>query len=368
MLRLICVQFDHNYQMMSVIRTTMIVFYVAFVFTAVQCTKDQNFSTKTVDVGEDVTLTCSRRSNKSGSLFWIKLVPGNLPEVLGATYTFNHSIVKETLHFKLNHGPETFVLQIYQIKLSDTAFYYCEEVIDLQKTVLNVTFISVKGPEPEIKAIVSEFPSVAVRPGDSVTLQCSVLSESDNQMCPDNSSVHWFRAGSTETRPNLIYVRGNGGEKCERSPEAHDLQKCVYNFSWSQISSSDVGTYYCAVVTCGQILFGKGTKLEMEAPWSFSDSWAPIILLSLSCAALVISLTVIVLLVHKIKKLKCNINAAAVDAGTTAVQQSQSTPEDTLVYSVPNFTKKKSGQRAKRSLNTTEQQSIYSDIWASGNE
>uniref|UniRef100_A0A3Q3AFG5 Ig-like domain-containing protein n=1 Tax=Kryptolebias marmoratus TaxID=37003 RepID=A0A3Q3AFG5_KRYMA len=289
------------------LHVTILPFYDLFICIS-ECTKDQNFSTKTVDVGEDVTLTCSRRSNKSGSLFWIKLVPGNLPEVLGATYTFNHSIVKETLHFKLNHGPETFVLQIYQIKLSDTAFYYCEEVIDLQKTVLN------------IKAIVSEFPSVAVRPGDSVTLQCSVLSESDNQMCPDNSSVHWFRAGSTETRPNLIYVRGNGGEKCERSPEAHDLQKCVYNFSWSQISSSDVGTYYCAVVTCGQILFGKGTKLEMEGNLFFFAIYFFV------------------------------------------------TPEDTLVYSVPNFTKKKSGQRAKRSLNTTEQQSIYSDIWASGNE
>lgn len=106
-------------------------------------------------------------------------------------------------------------------------------------------------------------PSVAVRPGDSVALQCSV-SQPDSQTCPDDYSVHWFRAGAEETHPRLIYVHGNGSEKCERSPEAHNQQKCVYDFPWRVNSSSDAGTYYCAVVTCGHTLFGKGTKLKYD--------------------------------------------------------------------------------------------------------
>uniref|UniRef100_A0A671Y4B9 Ig-like domain-containing protein n=1 Tax=Sparus aurata TaxID=8175 RepID=A0A671Y4B9_SPAAU len=41
-----------------------------------------------------------------------------------------------------------------------------------------------------------------------------------------------------------------------------DTQKsCVYHFS-KKVSSSDAGTYYCAVATCGEILFGNGAKVE----------------------------------------------------------------------------------------------------------
>ncbi|KAJ8337701.1 hypothetical protein SKAU_G00366670 [Synaphobranchus kaupii] len=39
---------------------------------------------------------------------------------------------------------------------------------------------------------------------------------------------------------------------------------CVYNFPKRNLSLSDAGTYYCAVATCGEILFGNGTKLDIE--------------------------------------------------------------------------------------------------------
>uniref|UniRef100_A0A7N6BTV3 Ig-like domain-containing protein n=1 Tax=Anabas testudineus TaxID=64144 RepID=A0A7N6BTV3_ANATE len=94
-----------------------------------------------------------------------------------------------------------------------------------------------------------------VRPGDSVTLQCSVLSDSDNKTCPGDS-VYWFRAGSDKSHPEIIYTGGNN--ECEKRSDS--VKSCVYRFS-KTVSSSDTGTYYCAVATCGQILFGKGTNL-----------------------------------------------------------------------------------------------------------
>ena len=119
------------------------------------------------------------------------------------------------------------------------------------------------GPEPDITAIIQVPPSAPVRPGDSVSLQCSVLSESENTACPGDHSVYWFRVRADESHPSFIYAHGSSGDECEKSPEAQTPQKCVYSFS-KNVSSSDAGTYYCAVASCGEILFGNGAKLDVE--------------------------------------------------------------------------------------------------------
>ncbi|KAF3838704.1 hypothetical protein F7725_010472 [Dissostichus mawsoni] len=68
-------------------------------------------------------------------------------------------------------------------------------------TFLNGTFLRVKGPEPDITAIIQGHQSDPVLPGDSVTLQCAVLSESQSKTCPGETRVYWFRAGSDESHP-----------------------------------------------------------------------------------------------------------------------------------------------------------------------
>lgn len=64
----------------------------------------------------------------------------------------------------------------------------------------------------------------------------------------------WFRAGSHESHPSFIYTHGNSDDECESRPDEQSSKK---------ISSSDAGTYSCAVVTCGEILFGNLTKLNI---------------------------------------------------------------------------------------------------------
>ena len=95
-----------------------------------------------------------------------------------------------------------------------------------------------------------------------MTLQCLVLSNPENKKCPGDHSVFWFRAGSAESHPNLIYALGNR-DYCEKSSEAGSLQKCFYSFS-KNVGPSDAGTYYCAVASCGEIIFGNGAKLNIE--------------------------------------------------------------------------------------------------------
>ncbi|TKS72083.1 Signal-regulatory protein beta-2 [Collichthys lucidus] len=240
------------------------VFYLLLILTVGRCSDDLNFDMKTVGVGDDVNLTCTRqKSSGQGTLFWIRLVSGNFLKFLGGTYSFDYNGVNKTPHMTTKQEPGTFLLQIHETKLSDTGLYYCIKINQLEMTFLKGTFLRIKGPEPDITAVIQVPPSDPVRPGDSVTLQCSVLSDSENKSSPGEHSVYWFRAGSDESQPSLIYAHGNSGDKCERSPHTHSPQKCVYSFS-KNVSSSDAGTYYCAVATCGEILFGNGTKLEIE--------------------------------------------------------------------------------------------------------
>ncbi|XP_071314220.1 uncharacterized protein [Trachinotus anak] len=289
------------------------------------CADDNIFETKTVDVGEDVTLTCIRNSTwHSTHLFWIRLVSGTFPESFRGIIAPDFERVKKTHHITVKQEPGTFVLHIPKTQVSDTAVYYCIKVKKQDMTFLKGIFLRVKGPEPDVTA--QNFLSDPVRPGDSVTLQCSVLSASEKKTCPGDHSVYWFRAGADESHPSLIYAHGNSSDQCERSPEAQSTQKCVYNFS-KTISSSDAGTHYCAVATCGEILFGNGTKLDIEVV-STCDSQENDAMVLLLCAALAISLIVIVVLACAIVKKSCDCCNACVSLQTNAAaasgyQQSQ---------------------------------------------
>ncbi|XP_065815145.1 uncharacterized protein [Labrus bergylta] len=232
--------------------------------TLARCTIYENFETKTVGVGDDVTLTCPRDASwYSTQLFWLRLVSGDLPEVLGGINSIESDLVEETPGFTAIKEPGTFVVIINGVKLRDTGLYFCVKQEWIKMTVLKGTFLQIKGPESSITSVVQDISQDPVHPGDLMTLQCSVLSESENNTCPGKHRVFWFRAGSDETHPSVIYTHGNRSGGCEESPEAHSPQKCVYSFS-KTVNSSDASTYFCAVAACGEILFGNGTKIDFK--------------------------------------------------------------------------------------------------------
>ncbi|KAK2848683.1 hypothetical protein Q5P01_008517 [Channa striata] len=328
----------------------ILIYCLVLIFTFVH---DQHILTKSVHVGQDVTLKCSRHSSDSGTLYWIKLATGNFPE---------------TPRITAKQGPGTFDLHISKIELSDAAFYYCEKYVELKRTFLNVTFLRVEESAFNITATIQNVSSDPVRPGASVTLQCSVVSE--NRLCPVDHSVYWFRARSDQSQPVLIYAHGKDGDECEKSSEAHFSQKCIYSFTRNNVSSSDAGTYYCAVATCGQILFGNAANLNIDANMWCQRTKTVVFLL---CVALTLTLAVIALLVYTRKKSQCDCfnEASAVQtnaATTTADQQSQHTNEELVVYSAPKFAKRKTGQNGRRGANAGDGTSIYADVRALGSD
>uniref|UniRef100_A0A4W5PCQ0 Ig-like domain-containing protein n=1 Tax=Hucho hucho TaxID=62062 RepID=A0A4W5PCQ0_9TELE len=102
---------------------------------------------------------------------------------------------------------------------------------------------------------------VSVQPGDSGTLNWTIHTET----CVGEHSVYWFRHGPGESRPGIINTHGDRSDQCEKSPETGSpTQSCVYNLPKRNLSLSDAGTYYCAVASCGKILFGNWTKLDIQ--------------------------------------------------------------------------------------------------------
>ncbi|MCI4389766.1 hypothetical protein PGIGA_G00102250 [Pangasianodon gigas] len=97
--------------------------------------------------------------------------------------------------------------------------------------------------------------------GESLSLQCSV--QAFNSSC-EEQSMYWFRHGSRESHPGIIYTHGDGSDECKKSSEAGSpTQSCVYTLPKRKLTTSDNGTFYCAVAACGQILFTNGTEVKV---------------------------------------------------------------------------------------------------------
>ncbi|MEQ2186354.1 hypothetical protein GOODEAATRI_027620, partial [Goodea atripinnis] len=168
-----------------------------------------------------------------------------------------------------------------------------------------------------------------VRTTDSETLQCSVFSVSGNTTCSEEPSVFWFRARSDTSHPDIIYTDGN----CEKT--SNNQKKCSYKFS-NIVSLSKADTFYCAVATCGQILFGNGKNLQIQG--SSLRSHKAIIIIFLS-AAFAISLTGMAVLCS-INRHKCGHHHDAVNLEKNCGQNRQQRDEDRRMYSAAIFTMK----------------------------
>uniref|UniRef100_A0A3P9CPD6 Signal-regulatory protein beta-2-like n=1 Tax=Maylandia zebra TaxID=106582 RepID=A0A3P9CPD6_9CICH len=157
--------------------------------------------------------------------------------------------------FSAHNSKDFSNLTIWNVAQEDEGMYHCgiDTWIKLEwsGTYLTSNYIVVQQPTE----------SNPLRPGDTATLQCSVLTNSENNTCSGHHNVFWFRDGSNKSLPNIIYTHGNRTDQCEKRSDPQD--GCVYRFS-KNVSSSDAGTYYCAVATCGEILFGNGTTLDVQ--------------------------------------------------------------------------------------------------------
>ncbi|KAM9470632.1 uncharacterized protein Hap1MRO34_012571 [Clarias gariepinus] len=159
--------------------------------------------------------------------------------------------------FIMETTDNSFFLTISCVGKEHGGLYYCGKFSWENFALSNGTFLDVEG-ESDVKVSVSQRGRLdSVPAGASVTLQCSVLSESRAA----ELQVLWFRAAPPQSHPQIIYTHHNSSHQCESGSSTHT---CVYNFSKNILSLNDTGTYYCAVAVCGKIIFGNGTRVQIE--------------------------------------------------------------------------------------------------------
>ncbi|KAF3694136.1 Ig kappa chain V-V region HP 91A3 [Channa argus] len=218
------------------------------------------FSLAVVKPGDNVTLLCPASDREGNFFHWYKQSLGFMAQKLASGIL---GIVTVSEQFKdsrytITKGDNKYVLTIRNVSKDDEATYFCQNGTAYTQSFFSGTFLAVNDPNQQKSVYVKQSPSTAsVQLGDSVTFQCSLLSENKKNrvQCAGEQSVYWFRADSGGFNPGLIYSpRTKKEEKEERS--------CSYSLSKTIHNSSDAGIYYCAVVTCGEIMFGEGTKVE----------------------------------------------------------------------------------------------------------
>uniref|UniRef100_A0A4W4E3Y2 Ig-like domain-containing protein n=1 Tax=Electrophorus electricus TaxID=8005 RepID=A0A4W4E3Y2_ELEEL len=140
-------------------------------------------------------------------------------------------------HYIVQTEDSSCALSIVKKEQSDTATYYCTVAFMNIITFGDGTVLVIKDSEDQDR-------------------ECTVLTE----ICAGGHSVYWFRHGSEESQPGIIYTNGHSKGQCQKSSAADSpTESCVYELTKRNLSLSDAGTYYCAVALCGQILFGNGT-------------------------------------------------------------------------------------------------------------
>ncbi|XP_033949051.1 uncharacterized protein [Pseudochaenichthys georgianus] len=311
-----------------------------------------------VELGGNLTLTCSVFNNEAWMIYWYKLKFGYMFQTVAAgpfdkiqlQGQFNNS------RFNITKRHTQNILNIRNVTKEDEATYFCQAGSVYKMEIIYGTLLVVNDHTNLKKSIhVKQSPKTeSVQPGDSVTLQCSLLSKhkENAHQCPDEHKVYWFRSGSGESHPSILYTHS----------EEQKESSCVFSLSKTIHNSSDTGTYYCAVATCGQILFGEGTTVETRSKLD-----AAVLVLG---ALLACSLTLIVILAFYVNRGVCRhckvatcttrnprANEAAVDESTDLDGDEEAVNYAALNYS----TRKVKKMKQKQEL---PQECVYSAVRA----
>uniref|UniRef100_A0A3B3Y6Q5 Ig-like domain-containing protein n=1 Tax=Poecilia mexicana TaxID=48701 RepID=A0A3B3Y6Q5_9TELE len=213
------------------------------------------------ELGQTVNLTCDTSGHDNGLFFWYKMNYGHMAQTV-VSGTFSELKLDKNFpnpRFQIENVGNIKSLIIRNVSKEDEATYLCQTGAAYNLAFVYGTNLIVNDSQNKKSYRVNQTSDMkSILLGTSVTLQCSLHPEKKKKgstdQCADEHDVFWFRAES-ESNPGFIYA-----DKKHCSKQAG--RSCEYRLPKTIQNSSDAGTYYCAVVTCGEILFGEGTKVE----------------------------------------------------------------------------------------------------------
>ncbi|KAK2900172.1 uncharacterized protein [Channa argus] len=257
----------------------------------------------TAEVGKNVTLECFCKNEAVTFLSWYQQGLGGKPNIISTR--MKHSTEVKIYpgyeeRFQVFAGNQDGInhLIIKDLRLSDSATYYCG-ILEFNAVEFGRgTFLNVKQSLSNFKTIVDQPALVSHRSGDSVNLSCTVHTD----QCAGEQSLFLYRHGAPETA--IIYPVADWCTSL--SKEKPHIKNCSLNLAIKSVRSSDAGMYYCALASCGEIVFGNGTRLEILG----TSTNVPPFLVTVLIVALAVSIIVLLALaivLYKLKKTLCSV-------------------------------------------------------------
>ncbi|XP_034531999.1 uncharacterized protein LOC117807059 [Notolabrus celidotus] len=304
----------------------------------------QDSGLMTARAGQNVTLKCSCTNDDANYLYWYQQSSGGKPVLVSTRMTHNRGATmslayQERFKVEAQEGANNLVIQ--DLRPSDSATYYCGflgfNTIEFGEGV----FLHIQSSSSNINTVVHQPALELLRAGDSVNLSCTVYT----QPCAGEQSFYWFRHGAAQ--PAVMY---HSERQCEADSESH-RENCTLNLAVKSVSSADAGMYYCALASCGEIVFGNGTRVQIEG-----GSASPRLLvycLSMALAVSIIVLLVLAFILYKSEKESCSVCKGS--ATPDAVSQGA----DALHYAALSLNRTSERHRTEGSM---EAECLYSKL------
>ncbi|XP_030018623.1 uncharacterized protein LOC115438885 [Sphaeramia orbicularis] len=300
------------------------------------------------NIGDSVSLQCF--FPPEGWVHWYKQTVGQKPRLISNFY-YSDSVgvfdseFQNNPRFTLDTTKEHCHLNISDLQVTDSATYFCISSRPRTVTFLESMTVHVKTSDFNIQTSVHQSESESVHPGDSVTLNCTVHTGT----CDGEHSVYWFKK-SEDPQPGIIYTHGGTNDQCERKNDSQ-THICVYNLPILDVDYPHAGSYYCAVASCGHVLFGNGTTLNFKCDAVSVYYWS---------GAVVFAVLIILLgfLLYKMKKRSVSESeesqARLSAPSTTNIEDVESPHYAALTINVPNT--------SRRQRNITKNECVYSTV------
>uniref|UniRef100_A0A3B4Y6N3 Tyrosine-protein phosphatase non-receptor type substrate 1-like n=1 Tax=Seriola lalandi dorsalis TaxID=1841481 RepID=A0A3B4Y6N3_SERLL len=278
-------------------------------------------------VGENVTLKCACQDNAVTFLSWYQQSLGGKPQIISTRMKHKKEAdmypgYKERFQVSTQNKEGNNHLTITNLRPADSAIYYCG-ILEFNAIEFGQgAFLHVKTPTSNIQAVVHQPDFELLRPGDPLSLSCTVYAE---PLCEGEQSLYWFRNGASQPT-----VMDPSGGQCT-SLSSH-VKNCTADLTLKSASSSDAGMYYCALASCGEITFGNGTRVEIV---DVSTKVSPLMLyfLSVALAVSIIILLVLAFSAYMLNKKLCSLCKGTVSHLTcSAASDTRSQDADMLHY------------------------------------
>ncbi|XP_078132602.1 signal-regulatory protein beta-2-like [Sander vitreus] len=277
---------------------------------------------QTVKLGDSATIECHIKSDLYKRV-WYKFTTGKGLQLVAAfNHFFNRSIFPgdSQRHYSVKFDIINSHLSISATTWEDVGTYFCG-VMQLNEIQFGSgTFLMLKGANPVSDSGVQQRESEPVQPGDSVTLSCSVHT---GRCAAEHISVTWLK-NSHHSAPQMIYYSGN--KSCQRTESGET--SCVYELLLRNLSSDDAGTFYCVLTSCGQTLFGNGTRIivHKNAVTNLSPSELSPTVIALTLSNIILGIVTLIL-IWKLCKSQRKDSTEATDGSSEGNQTT-----DTVTY------------------------------------